>query len=116
MPLIFKKLEKLRKTSDEILLKLIKGSEKNEFSKKEYFLALYSLINYILIYLFLFGLIILSPNSLISFPKDIYKIVIDIMNGNNIDFNQIIDLLIPLTFYFLLSKLIIYKIKKWRKK
>ena len=77
----------LRKTSDEILLKLIKGSEKNEFSKKEYFLALYSLINYILIYLFLFGLIILSPNSLISFPKDIYKIVIDIMNGNNIDFN-----------------------------
>jgi putative peptide zinc metalloprotease protein len=106
----------LRKTSDEVLLKLIKGVEKNKFDKKDYFLAMYSLINYILIYLFLFGLVILSPNSLISFPKDIYKIGIDIIKGFNIDFNQIIDLLIPLTFYFLLSKLLIYKIKKWIKK
>jgi putative peptide zinc metalloprotease protein len=106
----------LRKTSDEVLLKLIKGVEKNKFDKKDYFLAMYSLINYILIYLFLFGLVILSPNSLISFPQDIYKIGIDIIKGFNIDFNQIIDLLIPLTFYFLLSKLLIYKIKKWIKK
>ena len=106
----------LRKNSDEVLLKLIKGVEKNKFDKKDYFLAMYSLINYILIYLFLFGLVILSPNSLISFPKDIYKIGIDIIKGFNIDFNQIIDLLIPLTFYFLLSKLLIYKIKKWIKK
>ena len=53
----------LRKTSDEILLKLIKGSGENKFGKKEYFLATYSFINYILIYIFLFGLVILSPNS-----------------------------------------------------
>ena len=74
----------LRKTSDEVLLKLIKGVEKNKFDKKDYFLAMYSLINYILIYLFLFGLVILSPNSLISFPQDIYKIGKSVNKNNTI--------------------------------
>ena len=103
----------LRKTSLEVLKSLLSNQKQKYNNKlKYYFLGFYALISSAIIYVFLFGIIIISPNSLVTFPKDLINEIKYLLNDGNFDTNRIASLLIPLTFYFLGLRLIITKFKK----
>ena len=104
----------LQKTSNHQLIQLLKTRNIPSPKKINLFLILYGLINNILLYVFLGTILVLNPNSLITFPHDVYVFITDLIQHNS-QFNLInfSKLLIPLSFYFLLIRLIIMKYIKY---
>ena len=103
----------LRAESNLILKTFLIKPKLFNYNKKNIFLIIYALISNGLILVFLTTLFIINPNSLITFPSDLYK-QLTILTNNNIKFDIInfSKLLIPLTFYLLLIRLIFSLFKK----
>ena len=106
----------LRKKSNMILKSFFINPKSITYTKKNIFFIIYAFISYGLIFVFLLTLFILNPNSLITFPNDLYSQFI-ILTSNNIKFDilNISKLLIPFTFYFLLFRLLFSLIRKIKK-
>lgn len=66
------------------------------------FLFVYGMINYLCITAFLYYVLLLNPNSIVSFPGRVFTIITSMINGNyTISFEDYFELLIPVTFFFL---------------
>ena len=106
----------LRKKSNMILKSFFINPKSITYTKRNIFFIIYAFISNGLIFVFLLTLFILNPNSLITFPNDLYSQFI-ILTSNNIKFDilNFSKLLIPFTFYFLLFRLLISLISKIKK-
>ncbi len=108
----------LHKTSQTYLFaffrKLFVKSDPNstKFSRKQIALMIYGSVNYLFLILFL-GSIVLNPQSVIYFPKNLYNYIILIFQeGQPFVFNDLGQFILPALFYYLLSKLLIALFKK----
>lgn len=107
----------LRLESNLILKSFFIQPKSLNYNKKNILLIIYALISNSLIFVFLTTLFIINPNSLITFPSDLYN-QITLLTSNNTKFDivNLSKLLIPLTFYLLLIRLIFSHFKKKVKK
>jgi putative peptide zinc metalloprotease protein len=101
----------LRKESNmqlKLFLKYILKGSKFNFTLKNIFLSLYSLISISFIFIFLTYIVIFNHNSLISFPIDLYYYILSLLqNESNFKFLDLLRFLIPSIFYFVVLKFII---------
>jgi putative peptide zinc metalloprotease protein len=103
----------LRHTSNELLKKFFKSILSIKLNGRDIFLIIYAFISNAFIFVFLFYLLILNPNSLVTFPIDVYNYIDQILNNKTeISTSGISHFLIPATFYFLLIRFLINFIKK----
>ena len=107
----------LRLVSNDLLKKIFIKSCIIQYTRKNIFLIIYALISNAFIVMLLITLFIINPNSLLTFPNDAYIYITDLIN-NNIYFSltNFSKFLIPLTFYYLLIRLIISSFKKYYNK
>ena len=104
----------LRLASNAILKNIFIKPGANIFKRKNIFLIIYALISNALIIMLLITLFIINPNSLTTFPNDAFIYLTDIINNRiKFDLVYISKFLIPLTFYYLLIRLIISIFKKY---
>ena len=68
----------LRQTSNELLNKFIKNRKMQPIDGKNIFLIFYAFTSNIIIFIFLISILIINPNSLITFPNDISQYLIGI--------------------------------------
>jgi putative peptide zinc metalloprotease protein len=107
------RIPNLRKTSDALLQKAIKFNNSRKFSKKEYALIIYAFLSNTFILFFLFYLFVINPNSLLSFPVDIYSHIKNLItNKTDIDIIGFAPFITPVIFYFLIIRLSYIYIKK----
>lgn len=101
IPNLYKKSsEALRKTTQFILKR---NFEKP--SKKNILLAIYALLNYMLIGVFLYYVLILDPLSILYFPVNLYDYISAILNGStNLTLSSLFPFLLPLIFYYMVFK------------
>ncbi|UJH68195.1 M50 family metallopeptidase [Allomuricauda sp. SCSIO 65647] len=96
----------LYKISSQSLKRLLNSnlkSKKNRPSKREVLLALYAAINYILIGMFIYYVIIVNPTSVIYFPNNIYNYFSNVYHGTqSITLSGLAEFIIPILFYYLL--------------
>lgn len=107
----------LRLESNMILKSFFINPKIINYSKRNIFFIIYALISNGLILIFLITLFIIYPNSLITFPNDLYN-QLSILTSNNIKFDIVnfSKLLLPFTFYFLLIRLLFSLLKKIKKR
>ena len=107
----------LRLVSNDLLKKIFIKSCTIQYNRKNIFLIIYAIISNAFIVMLLITLFIINPNSLLTFPNDAYIYITDLIN-NNIFFSlaNFSKFLIPLTFYYLLIRLIISSFKKYYNK
>ncbi|MFH6986927.1 hypothetical protein ACHRVW_04195 [Flavobacterium collinsii] len=113
----FTKTPNLRMASNNLLKNIFNNKISLKPYSKNILLLLYAIISNSFIFLFLFYLFVINPNSLINFPSDIYNIV-SLMINKGFVFKQtmVSRLLIPIMFYYLFIKMIIGYFKKICKK
>ncbi|MRX69329.1 putative peptide zinc metalloprotease protein [Flavobacterium resistens] len=103
----------LREKSNGLLKKIIKNKFVIEMKQKDFFLLVYALISNSFIVIFLFYLFILNPNSLITFPVDIFTYATKVINREvSLSMSNVSHLLIPVVFYMLLIRLLFNYFKK----
>ncbi|KAF2514909.1 hypothetical protein [Flavobacterium foetidum] len=108
----------LRERSNKLLKNMIKNRFSLQLNSKEIFIFFYALISNSFLLLFLFYLFILNPNSLISFPADIYSYASKIVKESaSFKISDVSKLLVPLLFYMLVIRLLFnyFKNKKQKK-
>lgn len=77
------------------------------YSKRQWFLILYGVSSPIFIGLFLFSVIFLSPDSLLSFPKDFYMFICEIIvDYSKFNLFALVNFTPQFIFYFLLVRLL----------
>jgi putative peptide zinc metalloprotease protein len=111
----------LRRNSNTKLLHTIQwlfGKNKNPLKgKKDIFLLVYALISTGLLLVFIFFVLIVNPDSIFNFPKNLYSFFKSIITGwDHITFDwfkmQFLSFIIPLSFYIILFRTIIKNRKK----
>lgn len=106
----------LRSTSNDLLKQFVKNKMRLKLNTKELFLIIYAFISNSIIFIFLFYLFIKSPNSLITFPVDIYSFVNQLIKeGVSFSLTDISKLLVPVIFYILVIRLLLNYLKKRKK-
>ena len=106
----------LRKVSLEklnlFITSIIKKNKVN-FSTKNIFLIIYAFISIVFIFIFLAFILINDPNSLITFPLDIYNYITNLISGNSsFLLSDLSQFILPFFFYFILIKFGITLIRK----
>lgn len=103
----------LRKVSHEKLKQIYWNITKKgppDFTKKTLFLAIYALISVAFIFGIILYILLNDPDSLFSFPVDIYQDVKKLVTtGNRFSMNKYI---LPFLFYFIVIKYLINAISK----
>lgn len=110
----------LRKVSME-KLKLFTNSllktRKSFFTKKDFFLMIYAFISIVFIFMFLAFILIKDPNSLLSFPIDLYSYSESIFkNKKPFLLSDLTKFILPFLFYFVVIKFANAYIMKYIKK
>jgi len=93
-------MEKLKLYTNSLLKK-----RKLLFTKKDFFLMIYAFISVVFIFVFLAFILIKDPNSLLSFPLDIYSYIAAIFkNKKPFLLSDLTEFILPLLFYFIVIK------------
>lgn len=106
------KISNLREQSNGRLKMLFQKSEK-QFSKKDWFLSIYSVISVSMIILFIISILIYDSNSIIYFPFNLIHFIQNIRSGaiNDWSLKYLSTLTLPLLFYWLLVSVTVKTIK-----
>lgn len=98
------------------LFRLFKG-KKLMWKSMDIFLLLYGLISVSFIFMFLYYVIVQNPNSIIYFPKNLFKFISDIFSNNaKTTLTELGQLVVPLFFYFILISFLKSRTLKFLKK
>lgn len=109
----YTKTPNLRFASNNLLKSFVKSKFQLNLKRKELFLIFYAIISNSFIFIFLFYLFVKNPNSLISFPVDIYDYINQIINKKILfSMNSMSHLFIPIFFYMLLIRFLLGYLKK----
>jgi putative peptide zinc metalloprotease protein len=93
-------MEKLKLYTNSLLKK-----RKLLFTKKDFFLMIYAFISVVFIFVFLAFILIKDPNSLLSFPLDIYSYIEGVFkNKKPFLLSDLTEFILPLLFYFIVIK------------
>ncbi|MFW5700349.1 MAG: hypothetical protein ACOCWM_01560 [Cyclobacteriaceae bacterium] len=85
--------------------------------KKTYLLAVYGSVNYLLIAIFLYYVLIIDPISVFYFPVNLYNYIVDVYNGyQTISISSLIQFVLPFFFYYMLFQYIKFGIKRYKQK
>ncbi len=110
----------LRKVSIQklnLFFKYLIGKTKFYFSLKNIFLIIYASISFIFIIFFLGFIILNDPNSILSFPIDLYKYIKEIgTSEKTLYLSSLSRFILPFLFYFIVIKFTIGLISKRLKK
>jgi len=112
----------LRKVSIQklnLFISSIFRKSKTDFSTKDLFLIVYSIVSLVFIFMFLAFIFVRDPNSLFSFPKNIFSYGKEIVNdGKSIVLSDLTQFILPFLFYYVVIKFIIVSIIKyaWQQK
>jgi putative peptide zinc metalloprotease protein len=99
------KIPNLRKSSNDFLSDFLHHRTSNENNRLKNYLILYALISNSFIIVFLLTILIINPNSLITFPFDIFTYVNGLLCGNvKLTSGELSKFIIPFMFYFLLFR------------
>lgn len=99
------------------ILKKIFTGKGNAITAKNFMLALYASVNYLILVVFLYYVIVLNPNSILHFPVNITNFIQGLFNGSQeLSLQNISQFAIPLFFYYLLFQIVISYISKYMKK
>jgi putative peptide zinc metalloprotease protein len=94
----------LKRIKDAVAL--FKGVPIN-WSKADWFLFLYGMINYICMGVFLYYVLLVNPDTILLFPARVTGIVTDMTHGKyTVSFETYLQLLISLTFFILAFRVI----------
>ena len=108
----------LYKKSAAALREVIKaiGSGNLKITKKKtYLLAIYASVNYLLIAIFLYYVLIVDPISVFYFPVNLYEYINNVYNGNQaITISSLLQFVLPFFFYYMLFQYIKLGIKRYR--
>ncbi len=112
------KIPNLRKSSNAFLSDFLNNRASGEKSRMKNYLILYALISNSFIIVFLLTIIIINPNSLITFPFDVFIYVKGLINGNLIlSTGELSKFIIPFMFYLLLFRwLLTSRLQQYLKK
>ncbi|MDT0641959.1 hypothetical protein RM553_03855 [Zunongwangia sp. F363] len=103
---------KLRELSKAIFLK-----NKIVITLRDILLAIYALINYLLLVAFLYYVVILDSHSFIFFPINLLSYILGLLEGTNeLNLESLSQFALPLLFYSLIIKICINKLKEYFKK
>ncbi len=106
----------LRKVSIQkinLFFKYLIGKNKFYFSSKDIFLIVYAFISFTFILFFLGFIILNDPNSILSFPIDLYKYIKKIgTTEKTLNLSNLSRFILPLLFYFIVIKFIIGLVRK----
>jgi putative peptide zinc metalloprotease protein len=87
--------------------------KRRSWNRTDVFLAIYGIISYVFIGMFLYYVLWKNPNSVLNFPEDAIDFVKGFLNKNKeINLIQYGKLVIPLIFYYLLYTMLKSGIKK----
>jgi putative peptide zinc metalloprotease protein len=111
------KTPNLRGFSNKLLKSLIINKFQQKISKKEVFIILYAIISNSFILMLLFYLFVKNPNSLLTFPVDIYNYIGQIINQKRLfKIRDVSAFLVPITFYLLAIRVLLNYLKKRNEK
>jgi putative peptide zinc metalloprotease protein len=103
----------LRTTSNDLLKKIVAKKLETVLRAKDLFLIIYAFISNSFFIIFLFYLFIMYPNSLITFPIDVYYYINQVINREIVfTITGIYHFVIPVMFYTLIIRLLLNYIKK----
>ncbi len=106
-------LRKVSLQKFDLFVKYLLGKTKFYFSSKNIFLIIYAFISYTYILFFLGYILLNDPNSILSFPIDLYHFFKEfIISKENFNFSNISRFILPFLFYFITIKFIIKLIRK----
>jgi len=87
------------------------------YSFRDWLLSLYGLISIIFIFAFIFTLLVLTPDSIFSFPSNLYHYFSDLLSGSvQFRLSGLTQFIPPFLFYWLVVRWISQYVKKKRKK
>jgi len=83
---------------------------------KDAFLIIYALISFIFIFIFLAFILIKDPNSLLTFPLDIFSYIVIVIGGEkSFLLTDLTQFILPFLFYFIVIKFAIRYISRFLK-
>lgn len=105
----------LHKVSYEKVRMILKSYK--YYKLKDWLMACYGAISVSYIFVFIFSLLILAPESILYFPINLYKYFSDLFTGNiSFAWSGIVSFFPPFLFYWLVVRFIIGYIKQKRNK
>ena len=110
----------LYKKSAAALREVIKGIGSGTLKmtkKKTYLLAVYGSVNYLLIAIFLYFVLIVNPISVFYFPVNLYEYIVDVFKGyQTITISSLLQFVLPFFFYYMLFQYIKLGVKRYKQK